>query len=158
MDAWRYIRYNRNGVFSPVFRKLIGPLLIVTGLVLIGLLPFGLFQRVKIRIPMKLKNGKIGSFLLGASFALAFSPTMFVLFFVWLMPLVVTTSYGLLLPAVFGVATSLPLLILLLLLWFFDAKKRILRTSRKVGKWVQRMAGMLLILIGIADTLTYWSL
>ncbi|MBB4823411.1 cytochrome c biogenesis protein CcdA [Sporosarcina luteola] len=145
-------------VYFPVIHKLIGPLLILTGLVLIGILQFGWFRRVTLRIPIKIKNEKIGSFLLGASFSLAFCPTMFVLFFFWLMPLVVTIEYGFLLPAVFGIATSLPLLVLLLLVWFFDAKRLVLRISRNVGKWVQRLAGAFLILLGIADTITYWGL
>lgn len=106
---------------------------------------------------MQLRGGKLGSFMLGASFSLAFCPTMFVLFFFWLMPLVVGTSYGFILPAVFGVATSLPLIILLLLLWIFDAKRFIMKTSKKVGGIVQRFAGVLLILIGFIDTFTYWA-
>ncbi|MCG3088079.1 sulfite exporter TauE/SafE family protein [Sporosarcina cyprini] len=148
---------NLTGYF-PLFRKMIGPLLIVTGLVMIGMLRFGFLRGVTIRVPMKWKSGRVGSFLLGASFSLAFCPTMFVLFFFWLMPLVATNTYGFLLPAVFGVATSLPLLFLFLLIWFFDAKRIVMRISRKVGSLVQRLAGALLIVIGIADTITYWSM
>ncbi|MBO1915412.1 sulfite exporter TauE/SafE family protein, partial [Microvirga sp. 3-52] len=94
--------------------------------------------------------------MLGASFSLAFCPTMFVLFFLWLMPLVVTTSYGFVLPAVFGVATSLPLIVLFFFIWFFDAKRIIMKRSIKTGRIVQRLAGALLIIIGIADTITFW--
>lgn len=144
--------------FFPVFRKIIGPLVILTGLVLIGVLKLGLLQKLTNYIPMRLQNGKLGSFLLGASFSLAFCPTMFVLFFLWLMPLVATTSYGLILPVVFGVATSIPLLILFFLIWFFDAKRLIMKTSMKIGRIVQRLAGIILIFIGIIDTITYWGI
>lgn len=144
--------------YFPLFRKVIGPLIIMTGLVLLGILKLGFLQKLTMRIPMRLQNGKLGSFMLGASFSLAFCPTMFVLFFVWLMPLVMATSYGFVLPAVFGVATSLPLIVLFLLIWLFDAKRLIMKTSMKAGRIVQRLAGVLLIFIGIIDTITYWGI
>lgn len=144
--------------YFPLFRKVIGPLIIITGFVLFGILKLGFLQKLTMRIPMRLRNGKLGSFMLGASFSLAFCPTMFVLFFVWLMPLVVTTSYGIVLPILFGVATSIPLIVLFLLIWFFDAKRLIMKKSMKAGKIVQRMAGAILIFIGIIDTITYWGI
>jgi cytochrome c biogenesis protein CcdA len=144
--------------FFPVFRKLIGPFIILTGLVLIGFLKLGLLQKLTSKIPMRLQNGMLGSFLLGASFSIAFCPTMFVLFFIWLMPLVVSNSYGFILPAVFGVATSIPLLVLFFLIWFFDAKRLIMKRSMKVGKVIQRLAGIILIIVGVADTITFWGI
>ena len=144
--------------YFPIFRKLIGPLLIITGLVLTGILKLKLLDRFTMNIPVRLKEGKIGSFLLGASFAIAFCPTMFVLFFVWLMPTVVATSYGLVLPAIFGVATSVPLIIILGLIWYFDVKGYIMKKSMKVGKIIQKASGVMLIIIGIFDTITYWGI
>lgn len=144
--------------YFPLFRKAIGPLIIMTGLVLLGVLKLGFLQRITMRIPMKLREGKYGSFLLGVSFSLAFCPTMFVIFFLWLMPVVVTTSYGLVLPAVFGIATSLPLLVLFFLIWLFDAKRLIMKRSMKVGKIVQRFAGVVLVILGVLDTVTYWGI
>jgi len=144
--------------YFPVFRKIIGPLIIITGLVLLGVLKLGFLHQITSRIPMQLREGKLGSFMLGASFSLAFCPTMFLIFFVWLMPVVVTTSYGFILPAIFGVATSLPLLLLFFLIWLFDAKRLIMKTSRKVGAFIQRFAGVALVLIGLFDTITFWGI
>lgn len=144
--------------YFPIFRKIIGLLLIATGLVLLGIIKLKLLNKVSLHIPQCLKKGKIGSFFLGASFALAFCPTMFVLFFVWLMPTVASTSYGLVLPAIFGVATSIPLIIILGLIWFFDVKGFIMKKSIKVGKTIQKIAGVLLIIIGIFDSITYWGI
>ncbi|WP_097150674.1 urease accessory protein UreH domain-containing protein [Ureibacillus acetophenoni] len=141
-----------------IFRKAIGPLLIITGLVLLGLFKMKFLGQITNRIPVRMKEGKLGSFLLGASFSLAFCPTMFVLFFVWLMPTVVTTSYGFALPAVFGLATSIPLLLIFALLEAFDAKRAIMKNSRNIGKLVQKTAGVILIIIGLFDTLTYWGI
>lgn len=113
--------------YFPILRKLIGPLLMITGLVLVGIVKLKFINRVIVHIPVISKEGIIGSFLLGASFSLAFCPTMFVLFFVWLMPTVIASSYGFILPAVFGIATSIPLLIIFSLIELFDAKRFILK-------------------------------
>ncbi|MCK1998340.1 sulfite exporter TauE/SafE family protein [Psychrobacillus psychrodurans] len=144
--------------YFPIFRQLIGPLMIVTGLVLIGILKLVFLNRLSTYIPMVLKEGKFGSFMLGASFSLAFCPTMFVLFFVWLMPTVVSTSYGFILPAAFGIATSIPLILLFVFIWLFDAKRLIMKNSMKIGGIIQKIAGVILIIIGVFDTITYWGI
>lgn len=145
-------------LYFPMFRKVIGPLMIITGLVLLGLFQLKFLQRLSALLPSVVKEGKAGSFLMGASFSIAFCPTMFVLFFAWLMPLVASVSYGLLLPSIFGIATSIPLLVMLLLIYLLDAKRLVLRTSMKVGRVIQIVAGLLLIFIGITDTITYWHI
>lgn len=144
--------------YFPLFRKAIGPLIVVTGLVLLGVLKLRIFQRMTIHIPVRMREGKLGSFLLGASFSLAFCPTMFILFFVWLMPVVSSTSYGLVLPAVFGIATSFPLILLFLIIWVFETDRRVMRKSVKIGRLVQQVAGLLLVLIGVFDTITFWGI
>ncbi|GAB3795060.1 cytochrome c biogenesis CcdA family protein [Virgibacillus kimchii] len=147
-----------NAVLSqifPILRKAIGPLLIIIGLFMIGLFQFSKSIGM-IKIPDKLKDSYFGSFLLGVSFTLAFCPTMFVLFILTLMPVVMTTSYGVILPSIFGIGTSLPLLLVIFLIWYFGASGAILKKSRKIGAIIQKVAGVLLLLIGIFDTLTYW--
>lgn len=142
--------------YFPIFRKVIGPLMILTGLVLLGVLKLRVLNHLSAHIPMVLREGKFGSFLLGVSFSLAFCPTMFVLFFVWLMPTVISTSYGLVLPAIFGVATSIPLIILFILIEAFDTKSLIMKKSKKIGGVIQKAAGSILVIIGILDMITYW--
>jgi len=156
--AWMFGRSIETEMTSyfQIFRKVMGPLLIVTGLVLAGILKLHLLDYVTSRMPVVLRGGRIGSLLLGASFALAFCPTMFVLFFVWLMPIVMSTTYGLLLPSVFGIATSVPLIVIIVLIWYFDAQRLIMKKSKQIGKIVQTIAGIILILIGVLDTVTYW--
>lgn len=144
--------------YFPVFRQAIGPLMIITGLVLIGILKLRLLNRLTSHIPIFFKEGKLGSFMLGASFSIAFCPTMFVLFFVWLMPTVSSTSYGFILPAFFGTSTAIPLILIFLLIWFFDAKRLIMRISMKTGGIIQKIAGAFLLIIGLLDTITYWGI
>jgi len=143
--------------YFPIFRKAIGPMMLLTGLVLIGLLKLTWLNKLSTRIPFVIKEGKLGSFMMGACFAIAFCPTMFVLFFVWLMPTVVTTPYGFILPAIFGIATSVPLIVMLTLLHLFDAKRFIMKSSMKMARVIQVVAGVLLLMIGVTDTLTYWG-
>ncbi|MUK89214.1 sulfite exporter TauE/SafE family protein [Ornithinibacillus sp. L9] len=139
----------------PILRKAIGPLLIVIGLFMIGLFRLNKSLGV-IKIPNKLRDSYIGSFLLGVSFTLAFCPTMFVLFILTLMPVVLTTSYGVILPSVFGIGTSFPLLLVIFLMWYLGVSGAVLKKSRRVGAVVQKVAGVLLLFIGIFDTLIYW--
>jgi len=73
-----------------------------------------------------------------------------------LMPVVITASYGIILPSVFGIGTSLPLLIVIFLIWYFGASGGILKKSRKTGFFVQKIAGTLILLIGILDMVMYW--
>lgn len=143
--------------YFPFLRNLIGPLIIFVGLVLLGVFKLNLINSLASKIPLRLKEGKLGSFLMGVSFSIAFCPTMFVLFFVSLMPLVLTSPYGMVLPAVFGLATSIPVLLVLASMWFLGINKRTFKNSKKFGLIVQRSAGILLIIIGIIDTITYWD-
>ncbi|APC49042.1 sulfite exporter TauE/SafE family protein [Virgibacillus dakarensis] len=139
----------------PILRKAIGPLLILVGLFMIGLFSWRKTGKT-FKIPTKFKDSYLGSFLMGASFTLAFCPTMFVLFILTLMPVVLETSYGFVLPSVFGIGTSLPLLLIIFLIWYFGASGIILKRSRKIGSLVQKLAGVIILIIGILDTLTYW--
>lgn len=139
----------------PVVRKAIGPMLILIGLFMIGLFQFNRGIGL-IKLPKKLKDSYLGSFLMGVSFTLAFCPTMFVLFILTLMPVVMTTTYGIVLPSVFAIGTSLPLILVIFLIWYFGASGVILKKSRKIGAITQKVAGVLLLIIGVFDTLTYW--
>jgi len=140
----------------PILRKAIGPVLILIGLFMMGAFRWGKTWRL-FELPFnKLKNSYTGSFLMGVSFTIAFCPTMFILFIVTLMPIVLETPNGIILPSVFGLGTSFPLVIVIFLIWYFGASGIILKKSRKIGAWTQKVAGVLLLLIGILDTLTYW--
>ncbi|GGC82856.1 cytochrome c biosynthesis protein [Thalassobacillus devorans] len=141
----------------PWIRKAIGPLLVLIGVFLMGWIKFRKTITL-FKVPDRLKSNPShwGSFFLGAGFTLAFCPTMFVLFFLTLMPIVVATSYGAIMPTIFGLGTSIPLLLFIGLIAYFGLSGNLLRKGRHAGVIVQRVAGILLILVGILDTLTYW--
>lgn len=145
-------------LFFPWLRKIIGPLLILVGLFMLGVINFRkTFNLFKGRKKYQHVN-PFGSFMLGLSFSLAFCPTMFILFFVTLMPVVLTSSYGFILPSMFAIGTAIPLLIFIFIIWYLGGSGVIMKKGRKIGKVIQIIAGVLLLLLGIFDTLTYWSL
>lgn len=151
--------------FIPLFivaRKLIGPLFIVIGLFLCGwlMLPgnigFSLSERVK---GWSNKVGrKGGAFVMGAAFSLGFCPTMFWLFFGILMPMVIQSNFGPILPTVFAVGTAIPLLLISGLYFGFGLDRWMIKRTKKWGSVIQKMAGVFFILWGMMDTYTYWTL
>lgn len=145
-----------------VARKVLGPLLIVIGLVFLGLLNLrislghGLVRAIQRRMSIR---GAWGAFLMGVVFSFAFCPTLFLLFFGLTVPLGLRSNAGLLVPGVFAIGTALPLLAYAGLVaagsGLAGAYARRLSGSHAV---VRRVAGAIFILAGIHDTLTYWSL
>ncbi|MEH7084950.1 sulfite exporter TauE/SafE family protein [Neobacillus drentensis] len=145
-------------LYFPWIRKIMGPLLIIVGLFMMGFIKLtGTINLLKGLNVYKSEN-PFGSFMLGFSFSLAFCPTMFVLFFVTLMPVVLSSTYGFILPPIFAIGTAIPLLIFIFIIWFLGGSGVIMKKGRKFGMAIQRIAGVLMLLLGIFDTLTYWSL
>ena len=96
-----------------------GPLLIVMGIILLGIVKLPVFRgsgRLSSIGDRVAKRGRLGAFLLGAVFALAFCPYTAVMFFGILMPLALKTTAGVTIPAVFAIGTGLPVLLFAILL------------------------------------------
>lgn len=90
-----------------------GPLLVLTGAVLLDLLPlpsFGISGGEKWN--RLASGGFLGAFALGAVFALAFCPVSAALFFAGFLPLAVKSGSRVLLPSVYGLGTGLPVAVL----------------------------------------------
>ncbi|PIR90154.1 cytochrome C biogenesis protein [bacterium (Candidatus Gribaldobacteria) CG10_big_fil_rev_8_21_14_0_10_37_21] len=103
-----------SNIFQGWGDKILGPVLIIIGLIMFGVIKINFgkggerIEKIKIRLAQK---GFVGSFLLGAIFALAFCPYSGVLFFGALIPLVLKSAEGLLLPPIFALGTGLPVII-----------------------------------------------
>lgn len=94
--------------------KYIGPLMIIIGLIMLGIIKLNFLSKGNIteKLSEKFKNkGLLGSFLLGLVFALAFCPYSGALFFAILMPMTLSASEGLALPVVFSLGTGLPVML-----------------------------------------------
>jgi cytochrome c-type biogenesis protein len=103
-----------SGAIQDVGEKVLGPLLIVVGLLMLYIdrIPFGTGGGKLASLGSKVAGwGMIGGFLLGVIFALAFCPYSAVLFFGALIPVALKSTGGVALPAVFAIGTGLPVLI-----------------------------------------------
>lgn len=137
--------------------QLLGPLLLLIGMVLLGLLPglpsFGGVQHAtQQRLAAK---GLLGSALLGFLFALAFCPVSAALFFGSLLPLSVQQSSWFLLPSLFGLGSATPVLAfaVLLLLGRGLASRWFARTQQ-IDRWLLPATGWLLVGLGVFLCLT----
>jgi cytochrome c biogenesis protein CcdA len=135
----------------------LGPVLILVGLVLFGVISFslpesGFGERLQAGIRGK---GVWGGGVLGVFLALTFCPTSAALFFGSLLPLALQFDSPLVLPSVYGVATGLPVLIFALLLVF--GASRLASAYNQVARfeqWARKVTALLFILVGIYYSLT----
>jgi len=144
-----------------IARKLVGPLMILLGLYLLGLVPlhFALGQGIADWLEGQAGAGTGGAFLLGIAFAFTFCPTLFLLFFGLTIPLALRSPAGVVYPAVFALGTTLPLLGLAgLLAAGTSATRRYVVGARRVAVWLRPVAAGVLLLAGLNDTMTYWFL
>lgn len=130
---------------------LIGPMLLIIGM-------FMLFGD-KLNLPKfgfngnaegLARKGGAGALLIGVLFALAFCPTSGVFYFGMLIPMSATATAGYLLPAVFAVATAIPVLVVAWILAFSVQQMSCFYGRIKtVQKWLNVIVGILFIVIGI---------
>ena len=152
------------GVSIPVVlvaRKLLGPLMLLVGLGLLGLvrLPGGFGLNLCRWIAEKVPGSARSAFLLGVAFSFAFCPTLFWLFFGLTVPLALRSPGGWSFPGVFALGTALPLLALAAVVSLgWGAADRL---AGGVARWhrpVKSVAGAAFIVAGLHDTLIYWWL
>ena len=133
---------------------LVGPLLIAIGVVMLDLVPLPSFRGGSRRLAALKERvadrGLAGSFILGVLFALTFCPFSAVLFFAMLVPLALRASDPLGVPAVFAVATALPVIAFSLIMVTGIAKVgSAMKAAEKFEYWTRRIVGVLFIGIGV---------
>jgi cytochrome c-type biogenesis protein len=141
---------------------LLGPLLLVLGILMLDLiditLPGGDRRLTSLMEPLSQK-GFAGSFLLGILFALSFCPFSAVLFFGMLIPIALKTGDAFFVPAVFGIATALPVIVVsILLVRGFGQAARLLQQAQAVDYWVKKAVAAVFIGIGIYSIMDIWVL
>ena len=95
-------------------------------------------------------KGGWGALIIGVLFALAFCPTSGVFYFGMLIPMSATVTAGYLLPVVFAIATAIPVLVVAWILAFsVQQLGSFYGKMQKVQKWMNRIVGVLFIVIGI---------
>lgn len=132
--------------------KILGPLLIVVGMILldlinIGSLDTGLGQRVGKRV----ENWGIWAGLaLGVVFALSFCPSSAALFFGSLVPLSIKYESSWLLPSMYGASTALPVIVFAVLIAV--GAKAVGKAFDRIGafeRWARRITGVIFVGVGV---------
>ena len=141
-----------SGLFQKYGEKFIGPLLVIIGLFMLRV--------IKINFPIKgwftnqYNQNKSKTYwdvlLLGIIFALSFCPYSGVLYFGMLIPLSIGSASGLYLPAVFAVATSIPVIVFAWLLAFAVAEVGGIYNKLKIFEiWFRWIISIIFIVVGI---------
>jgi len=138
--------------------KLLGPILILVGMVMLGLLRLsfrgrGMSERLQQRVEAW---GLIGALALGGLFALSFCPVSATLFFGSLLPLAVKHGSGILLPFIYGIGTAIPVVIFAIVLafgarWLGKMFERVTQVERVM----RILTGLVFIGVGIYMSLVH---
>jgi cytochrome c-type biogenesis protein len=139
-------------LFQSNGEKLLGPLLIIVGILMFDVIKikFPVFGKLSERMEnTKRKNNWWSALLLGVVFALAFCPYSGVLYFGMLIPMTISSSSGLFLPFVFAIATGLPVIIVAYLLAFsISSIGSFYNKVKTFEKWFRRFVAIAFILVG----------
>lgn len=142
-----------SNIFQGWGDKVLGPVLIVIGLIMFGVIKINLGtknERIEKLKEWLASKGYIGSLLLGVLFALAFCPYSGVLFFGVLIPLVLKSTESLLLPPLFALGTGLPVIIFSFLIAFSMQKvSRAFQIAQKVEKVMRCTVALVFLIAGV---------
>lgn len=134
------------------------PVLIVMGLVMLfgDRLPLSGFG-----LNASEKSGRLrgawGSLLLGILFAMAFCPTSGMFYFGMLIPMSASATGGYALPAVYALATGLPVVIVAWIIAYSIGNiAGFYKKMQVFQKWLNRMVAVLFIIVGIYYAYTFY--
>jgi cytochrome c biogenesis protein CcdA len=132
--------------------KIIGPLLIVVGVILLDVLPFT-FSASLVSSSLQEKAGKWGlwgSGILGIIFALTFCPLSAALFFGSLIPLAIDGKSAVLMPSVYGLGTAVPVIAFAFVMAFgVTSIGRVFDKLTQIEKWVRKLTAIVFIGAGL---------
>jgi len=142
--------------------KYIGFVLVIIGLIMLDVIKLNFIKGGNFtdRLSEKFKTkGLLGSFLLGALFALAFCPYSGALFFAMLIPMTLSADAGLALPVVFSFGTGLPVILFAFVIAFSMEKLGIyFKAITKVEKLMRFITGFVFILTGLYYVNIYFKI
>lgn len=133
--------------------KYLGFVMVIIGLIMLDIIKLNFIKGINFtdKLSEKFKTkGLLGSFLLGALFALAFCPYSGALFFAMLIPMTLSASAGLALPVVYSIGTGLPVILFAFVIAFSMQKLCMyFKAITKVEKVMRIIAGLVFILTGL---------
>jgi len=147
-----------SGFLQKSMNKILGPVLILAGMVLLGLLRFptfggGIGEKMREKAG---KGGLLGAALLGALFALSFCPVSAALFFGSLIPLSVAKDSPVIYPLLFGFGTGIPVIAFAVMIAFgMRSIEAAFRGVTRIELRVRRIVGAVFIVAGIYYAAVY---
>ena len=138
--------------------KLLGPILILLGMVLLGMLSLpSRGSNLGHDVGQKVAGwGVWAGLILGMVFALSFCPASAALFFAGLIPLALKFESSILLPAVFGISTALPVVVFAILIVISaNAMAKTFDRIRAFELWARYISGVLFLLAGVYFCLAF---
>lgn len=132
--------------------KILGPLLLLAGLLLFGSFRFRLPGMGGSETTHRLaeQGGVMGAIPLGVIFALSLCPISAALFFGSLIPLALQHKSYLLLPGLYGAGTGLPVVVFGLVIAFSASSVgKLFNRVAAIEKWVRRITAVVFIVVGL---------
>ncbi len=154
-------QFEITGLLQEWGEKLLGPVLIIIGLFMLGVLKLNIpgFSVLQEKMEEKSNSGFWGVLLLGIVFALAFCPYSGVLYFGMLIPMTISSASGLVLPLVFAIATGIPVILFAWILAFSVGSLGQLYNKIKAFElWFRRIIAVVFIVVGIYHILSMYVL
>lgn len=149
-------RFEFAGFIQEWGEKVIGPILIVIGLFMLGVIKLNIpgLDGLNKNMEERAQKGFWGVLLLGIVFALAFCPYSGVLYFGMLIPMTVSSVSGLYLPIVFALGTGIPVIVFAWLIAFsVSSIGNTYNKIRSFEKWFRRTVAILFIGVGLYYTI-----
>lgn len=149
---WGADQFKFSGFLQQYGERVLGPLLIIIGLFMLGVIRISLpgIDKLNAAFDKKTRWGYFDALLLGVVFALAFCPYSGVLYFGMLIPMTVSSSAGLYLPFVFAIATGIPVIIFSwILAYALSGIGGVYDKVKVFESWFRRIIAFVFILVGI---------
>jgi len=131
---------------------IMGPLLILTGLVLLNIikLSFGSNRCSAAAEKLTKKWPFLGAILIGVLFALAFCPVSAALFFGSMLPIAVKHQSSILMPSLYGLGTALPVVAFAVLIAIgANYIGTVFNKVTQIELWLRRGTGVIFVVIGL---------
>ena len=152
-------QFKVSSIFQQYGEKFLGPLLILVGLFMLGVIKLNLpgLDNLTSRFQSKEKHSYFDVLLLGVLFALAFCPYSGVLYFGMLIPMTIQSASGLTLPVVFALATGLPVIIFAwLLAYTVSGVGKLYHRVKIFELWFRRIVAVVFIGVGVYYSIVVW--
>ena len=136
----------------------LGPILIVTGFILLDIVKFSFGNNFHSDKAKKLANKAplLGSILIGFLFALAFCPVTAALFFGSMLPIAIKNQSAFIIPSLYGLGTALPVIVFAVLIAMgANYIGTVFNKLTQLEIWIRRFTGIIFISVGVYYTITF---